>query len=53
MQTKLGVSLIDLITSEKRIIDNTKKGVEVRLKFNLLSKLDDIIFSTLKYYEEG
>ena len=53
MQTKLGVSLIDLLASKKRIIDKMKKGVQVLFKFNLLSKLDDLIFSILKYYEDS
>lgn len=53
MQTKLGVSLIDLLSSKERILDKLKSGVLVLFKFNLLSKLDDILFSVIKYYEES
>jgi hypothetical protein len=44
---------LDLLSSKETILDKLMEGVQVLVKFNLLSKLDDIIFSIIKYYEES
>lgn len=52
LQTRLNSSLLNLLSSKKIVLEELMDGAQFQFKFNLLSKLDDIFFSMLKYYEE-
>ncbi|CDW78300.1 calmodulin-like protein 3 [Stylonychia lemnae] len=50
--TELGTNLVELLANKSTIIDSLMKGVNFKVGFKLLSKMDDILLSIIQFYEE-
>lgn len=53
LESKFGASLMDLLSSSQSILETLMEGVTLKIKFAILSKLDDIILAIYKQLEEN